>query len=249
VTMVMPAVAPPTTRRPVFTVAVYAWSGVLLTLHLVLAAPLVPYMLLADRDRTSAARLGSWLARSGLWMPRGWRDAARHLAEIRLDRPAVIVMNHRSIADTALAVGMPGAPKIGAKPWAARVPLLALNMRLCGHVLFDPSSPQSVRRMMSHFEGVLARGQSVLFFPEGTRRVGPGLGHFHDGAFQLAVRAGVDVLPVVLHGTGDLVPRGSLVFHDAPVDVEPLPRIAPGTDRRELSQRVREAMAAALARR
>jgi 1-acyl-sn-glycerol-3-phosphate acyltransferase len=234
-------------RRPLFTVAVLGTAWTLLALHAVLSLGFLPWTLLFDPDRRRSAQLGSWLARSALHWPPTWRGAARSLSAIRLDRPTVVVMNHRSIADTALAVAMPGSPKIVAKSWAGRVPVLGLCMRLCGHLLFEPSSPRSVRFMMAEAERHLLRGNSVLFFPEGSRQPGAALGRFQDGAFHLAVRTGADVLPVVLHGMGDLVPRGSVVFRDAAVAVTPLARIPAGTDRRALSERVREAMAASIA--
>jgi 1-acyl-sn-glycerol-3-phosphate acyltransferase len=236
-------------RRPLLTLAVYASAASLLSLHAVVSIAALPYTLAFDRDRRLSARLGSWLTRAALRLRPQWRSAAQGLASIRAAppaRPVVIVMNHRSIADIAIAVGVPGGAKIVSKRWAGRVPLLGLCMRLCGHLIFDPASPRSVRDLMARAEGLLARGNSVLFFPEGTRRDAAGVGAFHEGAFRLAVKMNVDVLPVVLHGMGDLVPKGSITFHDAPVDVTPLLRVGPGGDRRELARRVHAAMAAAL---
>lgn len=233
--------------RPLFTVAFYAWTVSLLSLHAAVSIAALPCALVFDRDRRFAASLGSWLTRTAMRMSPQLRDTASGLASLRSatrGRPTVIVMNHRSIADIGLAVAVPGGPKIVSKPWVGRLPLVGLCMRLCGHLIVDPTSPRSVRRLMKRAEGLLARGESVLFFPEGTRRTSPGLGVFHEGAFRLAVRAGADVLPVVLRGTGEFVPKGSLMFSDAPIGVTVLPRIAPGRDRRALARRVRAAMAA-----
>ncbi len=243
------AALPRVRRRPFFSVAVYAASASLLVLHAAVSIAVMPFTLAFDRDRRFPARLGSWLARSALRVPPRWRDVARRIASIetgRPGRPVIIVMNHRSLADVAIAVAVPGGPKIVSKPWAGRLPLLGWCMRLSGHVIFDPRSPRSVRELMSRAEGLLARGNSVLFFPEGTRRSASGLGVFHLGAFRLAVKMGADVLPVVLVGTGELVPRGSLAFHEAHVGVVVLPRVVPGSDRRVLARRVRTLMAASL---
>jgi 1-acyl-sn-glycerol-3-phosphate acyltransferase len=238
------AVAP---RRPFFTASVYATATLLVALHASICLLALPLTLPFDRDRRFAARLASRLARAGLLAAPCWRPAVSRLASIRLESATVVVMNHRSLADIALAVAVPGGPRIVAKSWVSRVPLLGLSMRLCGHESFDTDSPRSVRRMMARLEGLLARGESVLLFPDATRREAPGLGPFRDGAFHLAVKSRADVLPVVLHGMGELVPKGSFAFHDVPVDVRPLPRVSPGDDRRALSRRVRLAMAAALA--
>jgi len=234
-------------RRPLFSIVFYAWAASLLSLHAAVSIAALPCALVLDRDRRFAANLGSWLTRTAMRMSPQLRGAARGLASLRSatrGRPTVIVMNHRSIADIGLAVAVPGGPKIVSKPWVGRLPLVGLCMRLCGHLIVDPTSARSVRRLMERAEGLLARGESVLFFPEGTRRTSSGLGVFHEGAFRLAVRTGADVLPVVLCGTGELVPKGSLLFSDASIGVTALPRIAPGRDRRALARRVRAAMAA-----
>lgn len=236
--------------RPWFTASVYAWTAALLSLHAAVSIAVLPLTVVFDPDRRFAARLGSWLTRTAIHMTPQWRRVARGLSLVGAGpggRPVVIVMNHRSIADIAIAVAVPGGPKIVSKPWAGRLPLVGLAMRFCGHLIVDPRSPRSVHALMSRAEGLLARGNSVLFFPEGTRRTSSGVGEFHEGAFHLAVKMRVDVLPVVLHGTGELVPKGSFTFHDAPVDVVPLPRVASGSDRHDLARRVRMAMAAELA--
>ncbi|MCE9634211.1 MAG: 1-acyl-sn-glycerol-3-phosphate acyltransferase [Planctomycetes bacterium] len=110
--------------------------------------------------------------------------------------------------------------------------------------MFDPADLADVRRMLDHTEGLVRRGVPVLFFPEGARQTGAELGRFEGGAFEVAMRCGADVLPVVVRRTGDLVPRGSLVFHDVEVTVTPLERVPAGTDRAALVKRVRDAMRA-----
>jgi 1-acyl-sn-glycerol-3-phosphate acyltransferase len=62
----------------------------------------------------------------------------------------------------------------------------------------------------------------------------------------VAVRSGADVLPIVLHGTDDLLPHGSLVFRDVPFGISVLERIPAGDDEDALRERVRTAMLNAL---
>ena len=100
--------------------------------------------------------------------------------------------------------------------------------------------------MMDRMESLLRRGISVAVFPEGTRRAAPGLGEFHRGAFRLAVRTGTDVLPVVLRGTGEVIPPGSILFTGARAEAVVLPRVPPGGDEEALRDRVRTAMLSAL---
>jgi 1-acyl-sn-glycerol-3-phosphate acyltransferase len=53
---------------------------------------------------------------------------------------------------------------------------------------------------------------SVLFFPEGTRSETGEMKDFQNGAFKLAIKEKVPVLPVYLHGTGNAIPKGSRMF-------------------------------------
>ena len=68
-------------------------------------------------------------------------------------------------------------------------------------------------------------GKSVCLSPEGTRAVTPRLARFKKGAFHLAIQAGVPVVPIVIHNSIDVQPKGDLIFHPGTVDVEVLPPI------------------------
>ncbi len=235
--------------RPLFSLGAYAvWFGVL-ALHALIALLLLPTTLLFDRDRCFVARVGANLLRTVLRIPPKWRGAMRSIATIDLSRPAVVVMNHRSVTDIAIALSVPGAPRVSAKPWVRKVPFFTIGIWNAGHVVIGEGGVAEVREALARMRGLLERGVSVLVFPEGTRGTEEGLGTFHGGAFQLAVAAGVDVLPVVLHHTGDLIPRDRILFHDVEVVIDVLDRIPPGNDRKALQERVHEAMAARLARR
>lgn len=58
----------------------------------------------------------------------------------------------------------------------------------------------------------LKKGISVMIFPEGTRSIDKEISFFKRGAFQLAISAGVPVLPVLIDGTGGILPKHGFVF-------------------------------------
>jgi putative phosphoserine phosphatase/1-acylglycerol-3-phosphate O-acyltransferase len=66
---------------------------------------------------------------------------------------------------------------------------------------------------------------SVVIAPEGTRSVSPRLGQFKNGAFHIAMQAGVPVVPVVLRNTYEVLPRHSRLFRPGTVQVCVLPPI------------------------
>ncbi len=91
-----------------------------------------------------------------------------------------------------------------------------------------------------------------MIFPEGTRSTDGNLGKFKDGAFRLAHQMKCPVLPIVLDGTGESLPkRGFVIYKKTPIRVRVLDPVMPGgfenADPRELSNRVRDIMESALA--
>jgi 1-acyl-sn-glycerol-3-phosphate acyltransferase len=95
-------------------------------------------------------------------------------------------------------------------------------------------------------------GRNVVVFPEGTRGAEYPLRPFKKGPFVLAVAAGVPVVPTLLHGTIEVLPRGSFWLRPGRVDVHLLePVDAAGLtyeDRDALSAAVHGRMADALRR-
>jgi len=68
-------------------------------------------------------------------------------------------------------------------------------------------------------------GKSVCLSPEGTRTLTPKLAEFKKGAFHLAIQAGAPIVPIVIHNSNDVQPKGDMIFHPGTVDVEVLPPI------------------------
>jgi 1-acyl-sn-glycerol-3-phosphate acyltransferase len=59
-------------------------------------------------------------------------------------------------------------------------------------------------------EEALAQGDSVWFFPEGTRTPDGHIQSFRPGAFRLSQQTGAPILPIVLWGTREFNPKGTL---------------------------------------
>ena len=68
-------------------------------------------------------------------------------------------------------------------------------------------------------------GRSVCLSPEGTRAISPRLAEFKKGAFHLAMQAGVPMVPIVIHNSGDVQPKGDILYHPGTVEVEVLPPV------------------------
>ena len=122
-------------------------------------------------------------------------------------RPYVVVSNHESFVDILLISHLPWEMKWLSKAELFRIPVLGWLLRLAGDVPiqrgFGPSAVEAIAKCRE----VLADRVSVMIFPEGTRSTTADLLPFKDGAFRLAIDAGVPILPLVVHGTSTALPK------------------------------------------
>ena len=131
------------------------------------------------------------------------------------DRTYVIASNHQSLADIPLVSNLPLTMKWVAKASLFDVPVLGDLMRWNGDIPVNFNSPFRKREVMEKSRAAIESGSNVIFFPEGRRSMDGTLGRFHDGAFELAIRTGAPVLPVVLDGLWDFLPTHSWRFGHA----------------------------------
>jgi 1-acyl-sn-glycerol-3-phosphate acyltransferase len=122
-------------------------------------------------------------------------------------RPYVVVSNHESFADILLISHLPWEMKWLSKAELFRVPVLGWLMQLAGDIPVKRGFGPSAVEAMAKCKEVLADKVSVMIFPEGTRSATSELLPFKDGAFRLAIDAGVPILPLALHGTGTALPK------------------------------------------
>lgn len=159
---------------------------------------------------------------------------------------AVFVANHSSFFDIPVLFALFRPFKWVAKASLFRVPFVGWNMALNRHVALRRGDRESVARMMEHCERWLDRGVPVMIFPEGTRSLDATMKPFKDGAFRLAVKKGVPVVPMVIAGTEAIMPKHGLVLSpraDCRLRVlEPITPQECGGDVEALRERVRARM-------
>lgn len=145
--------------------------------------------------------------------------------------PCVIVANHASYLDgVVLKAALPARFCFVIKKEVTRVPIAGLFLRRIGSEFVD--------RFNRHAGGMDARrlikaadaGQALAFFPEGTFLPHPGVGKFHTGAFAIAVRAGLPVVPVGIRGTRRILPGERILPRPGVIDIHILPPLLPLTD-------------------
>ena len=103
-------------------------------------------------------------------------------------------------------------------------------MFLTGHVMINRVDRRSQLECLKACGELLKRGASVLFFPEGTRSKDGKMHAFKKGAFSVAAKAGVPVIPITLVGTGDLMPnKKEYLLYPGKVEVIVHPQVPAST--------------------
>ena len=179
--------------------------------------PLVAAVWLTDRDPMKR-RTGRTFRALGVALARLHR-ARLHLERGDLPDPErhyVVVSNHQSLADIPVLCHLPWEMKWLAKAELFRLPIVGWMMRLAADIPVDRGRRAKAAEALRRAARTLESGCSIMVFPEGTRSRDGGVGPFTDGAFHLAVRTGVPILPVAVDGSAGCLPRGSWLFGPPP---------------------------------
>ena len=126
--------------------------------------------------------------------------------------PYVIISNHQSILDILLINCLRFRFKWISKIENKKVPILGWYLRLAGYITVDRGDRESKEEMLERSYMCLKQGTSIMLFPEGTRSVDREIGFFKRGAFQLALKADKPILPVLIDGTGGVLPKHGFIF-------------------------------------
>ncbi len=182
-----------------------------------------------------------------------WKVRVTGREHLRWRGPAVLVANHASLIDILVLFQLFRPFKWVSKAENFKLPFVGWNMRLNGYVPLVRGDRVSVMKMLAQCSELLGRGSPVLFFPEGTRSKDGQLRPFKDGAFELAVKHAVPLIPIAVHGTASALPKHGVVLQehvDAWVQIlDPLDPADHGGSVDGLRDAARERIAQALAAR
>lgn len=185
---------------------------------IVLWLPLLAVTRLFDRD-PARYRTGRVFRKLGKWITRinpGWDITISGNKAIDDRNPYIVVCNHLSSADIPLISNLPWEMKWMAKKELFDTPVIGWMMKLAGDIPVDRRNPQ---RQLSTFKQsihYLRNNCSVMFFPEGTRSRTGRVKRFNQGAFRMAVNENIPILPLVIDGTQNCLPKNSWKFGKAP---------------------------------
>lgn len=197
------------------------------------------------------------------WVPRTWSRAVLWAAGIDLrihhlerigdgQNGVVFASNHVSWFDVfSLSATLPRYSFV-AKAELMRIPIFGAGARAIGTVPIERDNRKSAFASYETAAQIVRAGRPIVVFPEGTRGRTYPLRPFKKGPFVLAIAAGAPIVPVVVHGTMAVMPKGAWRIKSGVVDLHFLEAV-PTTgmtyeDRDRLSRTVRERIADVLTR-
>ena len=124
----------------------------------------------------------------------------------------IVISNHQSSLDiiflNALGLNYKWISKIENK----KVPIIGWYLSMADYISVDRNRADSKKRLFEKSYKSLKDGTSIMIFPEGTRSPNGEIGALKRGAFMLSIQTGVPLLPVVIDGTGGILPKHGIVF-------------------------------------
>lgn len=165
------------------------------------------------------------------------------LENLTQGQPYVFVSNHQSTIDIpVLFYAIPFDSRFVAKKQLMYVPMIGWYMWLAKFVFVDRANSREAIRSLDAAGVRIRGGISIIVFPEGTRSEDCRVHPFKKGPFALAMKARVPVVPVVIEGSGRLMPKNSWNITPGPIKVKIGVPIQPerfGEDRVALIHEVR----------
>ncbi len=140
-------------------------------------------------------------SKDNLWLSRA-RVEIEGLENIDYTRPQIFTANHSGLHDIlSLSARLPIQFRWIAKKSLFSVPFMGWHMRRSGYISIDRENPREAAKSIILAAKVIQGGVNAIAFPEGTRSKTGALGAFHSGAFALALRTGVPLIPISLEGS------------------------------------------------
>jgi 1-acyl-sn-glycerol-3-phosphate acyltransferase len=229
--------------------SLFVWIAGILSMFVMFPFTFITWLLVLpfDHDRRVMHRILIWQSRVyfSLIPVKSFSKSGKEKAV--KGKTYVVISNHQSILDILVMNTLGYRYKWISKIENNKVPFLGWYLMMAGYISVDRGNEESKVAMMEKSLDCLRRGTSIMIFPEGTRSLNGEIGFFKRGAFQLAIQENVPILPVVLDGTGGILPKHGLIFgmgHDVIVKVlDPVMPENFGTDKpEELALKLSEIM-------
>lgn len=156
----------------------------------------------------------------------GVRVTTHDFDRAEIGKAHIFVSNHISWYDIPALASILHRTKFVAKAELFKIPIFGAAMKAAGMIAIERQNRKAAFAAYDDAAKQIGEGNCVIVFPEGTRGLDYRLRPFKKGPFVLAVAAGVPIVPVLIHGTLEVIGKGSMLVHPRRVDVHFLEPVA-----------------------
>lgn len=135
-------------------------------------------------------------------------------------KPAVIICNHQSGLDNFLMMMLHPKMILFTNDRVRNAPISGWVVQMA-----DYFSASGIEDNMDALQEKIRQGYSIVIFPEGTRSPDGNMKRFHKGAFYVAEKLQLDILPIIIHGSGHVMSKRDMLVKNGKMTLEFLPRI------------------------
>ena len=157
----------------------------------------------SEKKRYRYHQMIAYFTKVGMKLLPGVKFQLNNAVGEKFEKPAVIIANHQSSLDLLCAMMLNPKLVLLTTDWVWKDPFYGIIIRYAEYYPVSDGYGKNVERL----KDLVARGYSVVVFPEGTRSMTGEIIRFHKGAFQLAQTLGVDILPLFIHGAYHAMPK------------------------------------------
>jgi 1-acyl-sn-glycerol-3-phosphate acyltransferase len=126
-------------------------------------------------------------------------------------KPQIFMANHQSDFDILIALAyIPVQFRWIAKKELFNIPFFGAAMRSAEYIEIDQHNREKALQSFDEAALRIRKGKSIMTFPEGTRSRDGEIKAFKQGAFHLAIKSGVPIVPVSIIGSGRIMPKRSM---------------------------------------
>lgn len=201
--------------------------------------------------QATGLRFAAWYWAPLIFLGSGARLQVEGAEAIDWSRAHVLVANHASMIDIpALMRAVPAPLRFMLKREIAAIPFLGWYAHAMGMVFIDRANAREAKKKLGDAADKLRAGATLIAFPEGTRSKDGTVGPFKGGAFQVALDAGAEIVPVAILGAGAVLRPSGFSVRPGVIRVRfgtPIQTQGLSTSQRNaLAQQAREAIVALL---
>jgi 1-acyl-sn-glycerol-3-phosphate acyltransferase len=198
--------------RRIISVLFLAFIGISSVFFFLVALLIWGCTVLFDRRLVVLHMFSSFWGAIYLWTMPAWTVSVKGREKIDPGKTYIVVSNHQSQLDILVAFSLFFPFKWVSKAEVFKLPLIGWNMTLNRYIKLRRGDNRSIKQMMIDCERTILNGSSIYFFPEGTRSKTGIVRPFKTGAFNLARKMKMPILPIVINGSKNALPKHTMNF-------------------------------------